>query len=442
MPNGGKNRRRNQQIVDTAAAEKRSKSHSKRKHGRPSGGSHRKGNSPALDVGATALGHRLGWDSESGFYIRKANAFIADAQRKREFDERGVISPEQSSYGKDTAKAWGGQYNGEFGDFNPRKDAVVPFDEVIGLVTASNTYAVTSYDVNPGVASTFPQLSVDAAQYERYMFANLEFYVTPLVTVASANASGKVVMSLDLEGVEEADPTSATQQQNNTIHADGMPWEAFGFQVAGVVRHRESWFVRRGVGFPAGGDPRAYDVGRLYVGTYANTGTGPAISELRVRGVCFFYDKLTDPPGIPRCVTLSEFGSSSPTTLTGSFSAVANLVAGSFAPTAGWDVGNNAGWTVSGGALLIAPRAATYKVVVHVDVNSTTNFSALQYRLMVAGVAGRTGRLNFASGSLTDWEFTETYFINCLELSTVTFEMLATGSGTITASANLHLLTC
>jgi hypothetical protein len=241
--------------------------------------------------------------------------------------------------------------------------------------------------------------------------------------------------------VEEADPSSATAQQNNTIHADGMPWEAFGFQVAGVTRHRESWFVRRGTGFPAGGDPREYDIGRLYVGRYANTGTGPSIMELRVRGVCYFFDKLTDPPGIPRCVTLSEIGSSAPTTLTGSFAGITNLALGTFNGVSGWDVGNNAGWSVPTGTLMVAPRAATYRVTVHMDVNSTSNFSAVQWRLVPGGVVGRTGRLNFASGSLTDWEHTDTYYVNMSSGATMAFEMLATGAGTITASVNLHIVT-
>lgn len=247
---------------------------------------------PIFDASVEALGHRAGWDTSRGLYIEKANAFIQRSKKSRPMSNVSRIGHDAIDRGKNPfVKSFGGQRANEFGQFDPKKDTIEPFDEFIGTVQGSAGFDVTTFTINPGNAVTFPQLSQVASLYERYNFANLEFYVCPLVTVITA--TGKIALSADLEGVEEGPPTSMSMVENNSIHSDGMPFEYFSIQCAGVIRHQESWFVNSTNGYPGGADPRLYDAGTLYVSSSGNPVS--SMCELRVRGIVELYDKMQEP---------------------------------------------------------------------------------------------------------------------------------------------------
>jgi len=331
----------------------------------------------AARIAPTQNAFKVGFDSGNwgnadknyGFSVHTQDAFETRANIKRRLG-RG-LNP--------SVKAWlGGQSVNEFGQFNPKKDTIEPFNEFVALVpgVTSPFEIVQQYQLNPGLAGTFPQLSEIAKLYERYMFLSLEFYLAPIVTVFGS--SGKLIMSCDLEGVEEPPPNTAAQMENNTIHVDGMPHEKLGFQVAGVIRHRESWFVRTTAAFPPGADPRGYDAGTLYVGAYGNPNTSD-MAELRVRGRVMLMDKLTEPTGLARAVSLYS------RRVTGGGSAQA--VASSVLSTVHFDVlkCEDCPWIYDGSGLFTCPLTAYYQISGSIQVgNPAGSVSAIAVEVFSA----------------------------------------------------------
>jgi len=289
-----------------------------------------------------------------------------------------------------------GQGPNQFGQRNPNKDVDICFDELLGTISGSTAFTLTDFNINPGQVLTFPQTSKEAALYERYVFTSLEFYLTPLVTVF--NSAGKVLMSCDLEGIEEPSPSNVGEMENNTIHSDGMPHQVLGFQLAGVTRHHPgdtaSWFVRTGR-FPGGADPRLYDIGKLYVATYGNPAAyvGVAMTELRVRGCVRLMDKLSEPLGYSLPHTTSQFCSQ----MVGTSIGYGGLNAFNWG-TAFQNLNiTTSGWSITAGNLsLTAPLLTSYYMFVF---NTTykiggAGFVRSQFQLQVNGVAKAGGSGN------------------------------------------------
>jgi len=292
-----------------------------------------------------------------------------------------------------------GQGVNEFGQHNPNKDTIVPFNELLGTIVGSTGFALTSFDINPGQSGTFPQTSIEAALYERYNFLSLEFYLTPLVTTFTSG--GKILMSCDLEGAEEPDPTTVALMENNTIHSDGMPHQTMGFELAGVVRHLESWYTRVGV-YPGGADPRLYDVGKLYVATYGNPAAlaGQPIAELRVRGSVKLMDKLSEPTGIAMPRNLSQFSSEKAALTFGVFTYV------DWSVPSGVDVITSSGWAVAPGNLgLVAPKLTSYyKVTVSALYFNVADTQLFRLRLTLNGTPVAGEDVNHYCISLAHYE--------------------------------------
>jgi hypothetical protein len=345
----------------------------------------------AAGIEGRLLGYKAGWDSERGLYVKKANAFVARSRAARPARSRGMLHPDAIERGTNPfVSAWGGAAANGFGQFNPKKDTVEPFDEVVATITGDNNYSLVEYAVNPANADTFPQLSQIAKLYESYNFADLEFYLTPLVTVSSA--AGRIVLSADAEGIEEADPSTVVIQENNTIHSDGMPYETFGIQIAGVIRHQERWFCRPNKGYPGGADPRLYDAATLYVGSFANATTAN-IMQLRVRGKVCLYDKLTEPTGLPKTTSLS----------TGAINALLNWPAATgvgdspaYDPAAVQNVGTfatvtDSGWILSAPANqeFICPRTSWYMISGSFLFDNSTTAYEVTLSLVVGSITVR-----------------------------------------------------
>lgn len=338
-----------------------------------------------------ALGFRGGYDTSRGFYVEKANAFHVDSKKLRPIKSDVSLSPEAAARGVNPfVRAWGGSARNEFGAFSPNKDTIEPFDELITVINGTASFGVTSYDVNPGNPTTFPLLSQKAILYQRYNFAKCEFYLTPLVTVATA--AGKFLMAADLEAREDSPPDSVRLMENNSIHADAMPYEPFGMEIAGVVRHQESWFVRDGLGYPGGTDPRVYDCATLFVGTYGNT-VAPNM-ELRVRGIVELYDLIEDPPNtIPPSLHMMQmpFDYSSPVSMTSNvyISPVFAFSATEGVPSAPDQLARYStytGWIGSAGAVT-CPRNGIYRVVGYAELYSTTgSITSCRGKILVDGV--------------------------------------------------------
>lgn len=167
-----------------------------------------------------------------------------------------------------------------------KRSCVIPGDEFIGAVISLNSpnFNMTQYPLNPGQGATFPWLSKQAVQWEKYTFEMLEFYYRREVSeFATAGSAGKVILSADYDA-GDAPPGTKQQMEDTEPHADGMPCENIILRLNRREMHGISnlpKFVRPG-GLPGSSDIKTYDVGNLYVATQAIP-ANVEVGELHVR---------------------------------------------------------------------------------------------------------------------------------------------------------------
>jgi len=165
-------------------------------------------------------------------------------------------------------------------------------DEFIAAVLSAGTganFGTTAFACNPGNATTFPWLSGEATQWEKYYFEYLEFYYEHDVSAfATAGTTGKVVMSFDYDAAD-APPTTKQQMLDTLPHADGMPNEDFGITMnpQDLSGRTDLHYVRL-AGLPGGADIRLYDVGNLNIATQGIASNATELGELHVRYAVVF----------------------------------------------------------------------------------------------------------------------------------------------------------
>jgi len=156
-------------------------------------------------------------------------------------------------------------------------------DEYIGEVFGSVSFSTTSYAFNPGLTTSFPRLSLEAALYEKYRVISAQPYYKPEVSGFATNGqSGKVMLSFNYNALAPL-PVSKQQVEDTFPHADCMPYEdiLLTLNPALLNADKSGKYVRTGAA-PVGGDLKTYDGGQLFVSTYGNAAT-TVIGELRVR---------------------------------------------------------------------------------------------------------------------------------------------------------------
>jgi len=164
--------------------------------------------------------------------------------------------------------------------------------------------------VNPGQVSTFPWLSKQAAQWEKYRWEYLEFYYNPEVSAFATNGqSGKIILSMDYDA-SDAPPSSKQQAEDTDPHTDAMPYEdlLLALDPRQMFEMADSKYIRP-AGLPGSSDIKTYDSGNLAVSTIGNHDT-TLLGELHVRyAVVFEVPVLEAPAGgsTPANNQVSEF---------------------------------------------------------------------------------------------------------------------------------------
>jgi hypothetical protein len=164
-----------------------------------------------------------------------------------------------------------------------RRGTIITEDEYIADVNGSVAFAITQFPLNPGQASTFPWLSKEAQQWEKYRFLDLEFYYRPEVSAYATNGqSGKIIFQADYDASDLA-PTTKQSMLDTVPHADSMPYEQLRLKLSPYEMHTNGLarFIRPGL-LPPHTDIKTYDAGNLNVATIGNTNT-TLIGELHVR---------------------------------------------------------------------------------------------------------------------------------------------------------------
>jgi hypothetical protein len=184
-----------------------------------------------------------------------------------------------------------------------RKTCVIGEDEYIGPVIVDNqpNFNVTTYQINPGQAATFPWLSREAQMWEKYTFEMLEFYIKREVSeFAPAGQQGKVIMSVDYDA-SDSPPTSKQMMEDTDPHCDAMPCENQRLRLNRRDLHGSATlakYVRTG-GVPSASDIKTFDVGNLFIATQgipSNTEVGELRVRYRVRFDIPILESVNAPP--------------------------------------------------------------------------------------------------------------------------------------------------
>jgi len=340
-----------------------------------------------------------------------------------------------------------GTAGGDFQEFpvgqrgRAQRTKTVTEDEYVAEVPGSVGFGTNQYSVNPGQAGTFPWLSKEAVQWEKYRFNFLQFYYKPEVSQYAANGqTGKVMLSFDYDA---ADPPPATKQQveDTFPEVDGMPYEGGGpahnpkvdkndlsLTIPPQPGTQDSWFVRTGA-VPGGSDIKTYDLGTLSVSTSANHDT-TTIGELRVRySVEFMNPILENAVGVPITYHTAAFQTpGNPASATPQVVPSATLTQLTLASS----VTNGLGAVNTAGS--IVPPAGNYQVFAEVFATEGAGSSApsyLQLNLDKNGVIVWTNETGATGGAAT---LTTLAFVSCNGTDALT---LVTQVNTSGANANV-----
>lgn len=143
---------------------------------------------------------------------------------------------------------------------------VIEHKEYIASIVGSATYAGPSFQINPGLAATFPWLSTQANSWEMYRFLRLQF---TFVSDVGSNTVGRIIITPEYDP-DDAPPTTIQEAYaiKDTV-ASGV-WTSltatFRRELMGAVTQ---WKNIRNV--PVLGTKATYDVGFVTVATNAVT---------------------------------------------------------------------------------------------------------------------------------------------------------------------------
>lgn len=161
--------------------------------------------------------------------------------------------------------------------------------EYIGKISGSVAYAVTSYNINPGLSASFPWLSAIANRYESY---ELESFRPIAETANSTTTTGDVGLVMDFDSIDSA-PATMVQALNNSRAASGAPWERFGYECARSDLHKMKQFFTRDSAVPSGADQKTYDIAQLHVCTEGQA------SGSQIMRLFFEYTVVLSTPQMP-----------------------------------------------------------------------------------------------------------------------------------------------
>lgn len=158
--------------------------------------------------------------------------------------------------------------------------------EYLQDITASGTFRLQSFDVNPGLSDSFPWLSNVAASFEEYAMRGIcyEFKSMSSDSVLSSSAStalGTVIMATSYN-VLNPNFQSKREMENYEFANSSKPSVSFmhPIECKKSLNPVSELFIRTGP-VPATGDARLYDLGNFQIAVEGmqNAGTG-TIGEL------------------------------------------------------------------------------------------------------------------------------------------------------------------
>jgi hypothetical protein len=304
-------------------------------------------------------------------------------------------------------------------------------DEYIADIAGSISFVTTAFPVNPGQAGTFPWLSKQAAQWEKYRWEYLEFYYKPEVSAfATQGQSGKVILSIDYDA-SDAPPTSKQQCEDTDPHTDAMPYEDLLLELdpRQMFEMADSKYVRPG-GLPGSTDIKTYDSGNLSVSTSANQGA-TLLGELHVRYAVIFEVPVLE----------STTGSTAANNQVALFTNGAQVGTSGVAQTLllATVVTNGIGAVNTAGAILLP--SGNYLVDFVGIATAATNMIINELLLFKNGSDVTNVNRNVAAAAvLTEDTLAGTWFVAMNGTDTLSLQSTVIGTGALACAANLRIV--
>lgn len=169
--------------------------------------------------------------------------------------------------------------------------------EFIGDVTATSAFTVQAYDINPGLASTFPWLAGVANNFEEYMISGMVFEYKSLsadYTTAASAALGYVAMATQYNPLLPDFPDKI-HLENYEFANSAKPSENFihPIECKRSLNPVNQLYVRTGP-VEDNADQRLYDLGKFQIATAGNSGSGILGELWCTYEVHLFKPKLID----------------------------------------------------------------------------------------------------------------------------------------------------
>lgn len=175
-------------------------------------------------------------------------------------------------------------------NYSGRNSCRIAHRELIATINHSVNFATTKFEINPGLAATFPWLAPMAAQWEQYRFVKLAFHY---VTRTATTTIGSVLLAPDYDASDPA-PSSEINMASYQDNVEDVPWKNLSCTLNPSSMHviQQRKYLRTAAA-PVGTDLKLYDAGNFFVGTTGGVGTD-AIGKLYVEyDVEFFIPQKT-----------------------------------------------------------------------------------------------------------------------------------------------------
>lgn len=221
--------------------------------------------------------------------------------------------------------------------------------ELVMSINGTTAFGSTQLPVNPGMAITFPWLSLTAAQWQQYHFHKLCFrYVTRTATAEK----GSIILSPDYNPTDPA-PLTEAQASNTQDAREDVCWRDLPcpLDVKSMYPFGDRKLIRLG---NRAGDPNLYDSANMFICTIGEDDTAE-IGKLWVD-----YDvELFVPQNSPNTSSASQLASEYT-------QSAAQTITTATATTLLWDAALQDPLAIGAAAVgTFTPRAGTYLVTWH-----------------------------------------------------------------------------
>jgi len=167
---------------------------------------------------------------------------------------------------------------------NTGQSVIVRHKEFVTSIRGSSAFTVqNTFNLNPGLASTFPWLANIASRFQEYEFKGLVWHYVPTSGTfnGTSAALGSVMLQTTYRSTDTA-PASKTEMMNEYCANETVPFDSMAHPVECDPKENPfSIHYVRNVGITSG-EPLMYDLGTTFVATIGQSNSNDFVGDLWV----------------------------------------------------------------------------------------------------------------------------------------------------------------